>query len=125
MWMWRPATPQHPFLSRIPGHRPVIQIVGDIGVRPQNQVIGDAVGHQLGVLRPQPEFHVDLIYAWGDEVKFYVDVAAGYPSNLANLKENVFIGTWDKFREDKLNGGGGESLGLPDRYETDPRQLYC
>ncbi len=62
--------------------------------------------------------------AWGDEVKFYVDVAAGYPSNLANLKENVFIGTWDKFREDKLNGGGGESLGLPDRYETDPRQLY-
>ena len=63
--------------------------------------------------------------AWGGHVKFYVDVGAGYPSNIANLgSQNVFIATWDKFLADKLSGGGGESLGSADRYENDPRQLF-
>lgn len=63
--------------------------------------------------------------AWGKHVKFYVDVAAGYPSNVANLgSQNVFIDKWNKFLADKLSGGGGESLGLADRYENDPRQLF-
>ncbi len=61
---------------------------------------------------------------WGKQVKLYVDVAAGYPSNLAALgTENVFIGKWDKFLADKLGGGGGESLGSAEKYEKDPRQL--
>lgn len=63
--------------------------------------------------------------AWGKHVKFYVDVAAGYPSNVANLgSQNVFIDKWNKFLADKLSGGGGESLGSADRYENDPRQLF-
>lgn len=63
--------------------------------------------------------------AWGKHVKFYVDVAAGYPSNVATLgSQNVYIDNWDKFLADKLSGGGGESLGSAERYENDPRQLF-
>lgn len=63
--------------------------------------------------------------AWGKHVKFYVDLAAGYPSNVANLgSQNVFIAKWNKFLADKLSGGGGESLGSADKYESDPRQLF-
>lgn len=52
-------------------------------------------------------------------------MAAGYPSNVANLgSQNVYIDKWNEFLNNKLSGGGGESLGSAERYENDPRQLF-
>lgn len=52
--------------------------------------------------------------AWSDNVTMYVDVAAGYPTNLVKLgnTESISRDDWRKFYTSGLNGSqGGESVG--------------